>query len=183
MKNLYGIGAGRKTLNNRLLSRGYHAYIPTRKFLPVDHPPLCLKWSQRWQSLTMAHWQYVIVSDESRFQLVDGRFRVHHVPGECLQQKCQAYRVQVGGGLVHVWGAFHSGAKSHLVLSDRHPTDELYMGNLQNTLVPFTRQHFGDNYQDDHATPHHARVFFDFLQQSNVTKMEQPAILPDCNPI
>ena len=58
-------------------------------------------------------------------------------------------------------------------------------GILQNTLVPFDRNYFGDNYryQDDNATPHRARIVLDFLQQGNVTKMEQPPRSPDCNPI
>ena len=51
--------------------------------------------------------------------------------------------------------------------------------------MPFARHYFGDNYryQDDNATPHRARVVLDFLQQGNVTKMEQPPRSPDCNPI
>ena len=49
-------------------------------------------------------------------------------------------------------------------------------GILQNTLVPFARHYFGDN-----STPHRARVVLDFLQQGNVTKMEQPPRSPDCN--
>ena len=67
-----------------------------------------------WQNLTIYYWQHVIFRDESRFQLytVDGRFRVHRLPGEGFQQRCQIYRAQTDGGLVHVWGAFHSGAKS-----------------------------------------------------------------------
>ena len=36
-------------------------------------------------------------------------------------------------------------------------------------------------YQDDNATPYRARVALDFLQQGNVTKMDQPEKLPDCN--
>ena len=62
---------------------------------------------------------------------------------------------------------------------------ELYIGILWNVLAPFARQHIGHNYrnQDDSATPHHARVVLDFLQQGSVTKMEQPARSPDCNPI
>ena len=39
------------------------------------------------------------------------------------------------------------------------------------------------HYQNDNATPHHAQVVLDFLQQGNVTKMEQPARSADCNPI
>ena len=85
----------------------------------------------------------------------------------------------------HIWGAFHSGAKSTLVLPEWYLTGELYRSILWNTLVPFARRHLGNNYcyQDDNATPHHARVVLDFLKQGNVTKMEQLARSPDCNPI
>ena len=56
---------------------------------------------------------------------------------------------------------------------------------LQNAFVPFARQHFGDNYrcQDDNATSHCAQVVCDFLQEGNVTNMEQPAKSLGCNPI
>ena len=71
------------------------------------------------------------------------------------------------------------------MLPDGYLTGVLYRGILQNTLVPFARHYFGDNYryQDDNATPHRARVVLDFLQQGNVTKMEQPPRSPDCNPV
>ena len=134
----------------------------------------------------MAHWQHVIFGDESRFQLypVDGRLRVRRLPGERFRPGCQAHRVQAGGGSVHVWGAFHNSAKSPLVLPDGYFTGVLYRGILQNTLVPLARHYFGDNYryQDENAT-HRTRVVLDFLQQGNVTKMEQPPRSPDCNPI
>ena len=133
------------------------------------------------------HWQHVIFGDESRFQLyaVDGRLRVRRLPDERFRPGCQAHRVQAGGGSVHVWGAFHNSAKSPLVLPDGYLTGVLYRDILQNTLVPFARHHFGDNYryQDDNATPHRVRVVLNFLQQGNVTKMEQPPRSPDCNPI
>ena len=191
MRNLCGMRAGRTTVNNRLLSRGYRACRPTTKpLLTANHRRLRLEWAQRWRNLTVAHWpcwQHVIFGDESRFQLcpVDGRLRVRRLPGERFRPGCQVHRVQAGGGSVHVWGAFHNSAKSPLVLPDGYLTGVLYRGILQNTLVPFARHYFGDNYryQDDNATPHRARVVLDFLQQSNVTKMEQPPRSPDCNPI
>ena len=188
MRNLYGMRAGRTTVNNRLLSHGYRAYRPTTKpLLTANHRHLRLEWAQRWRNLTVAHWQHVIFGDESRFQLypVDGRLRLRRLPGERFRPGCQAHRVQAGGGSVHVWGAFHNSAKSPLVLPDGYLTGMLYRGILQNTLVPFARHYFGDNYryQDDHATPHRARVVLDFLEQGNVTKMEQPPRSPDCNPI
>ena len=126
----------------------------------------------------------LLTSPDSNFP-VDGKLRECRLPGEHFQQRCQAYRVHTGGGLVHIWGACHSGAESPVVLPDIYLTSELYRGILWNTLVPFARQHFGDNYQyqDDNASPHHAQVVLDFLQQANVTMMEQPARYPHCNPI
>ena len=188
MRNLYGMRAGRTVVNNRLLSRGYRAYRPTTKpLLTANHRRLRLEWAQRWRNLTVAHWQHVIFGDESRYQLypVDGRLRVRRLPGERFRPGCQADMVQAGCGSVHVWGAFHNSAKCPLVLPDGYLTGVLYRGILQYSLVPFARHYFGDNYryQDDNATPHRARVVLDFLQQGNVTKMEQPPRSPDCNPI
>ena len=56
---------------------------------------------------------------------------------------------------------------------------------MSGTLVPLVRQHFGDNfhYQDDNATPHRSRVLTDYLQQEDITKMDQHAQSTDCNPI
>ena len=178
---------GRITINNRFMSHGYSAYGPTRKLLLTAYPRhVCLEGAQKWQNPTMAHWQHVIFGDKSRFQLylVDGRLRVHCLPGECFQQRCQGYRVQAGGGSVHVWVAFHSGAKSLLLLPDRYLISELYRGIFQITLVPFAGQHFRDNYRylDNNATPHHARVVLDFLQQGNITKLGQPERSLDYNP-
>ena len=139
MRNLYGMIAGRTTVNNQLLSSGYRAYRPTMKpLLTANHRRICLEWAQRWRNLTVVHWQHVIFGDESRFQLnpVDGRLRVCRLPGERFRPGCQAHRVQAGGGSVHIWGVFHNSAKSPLVLPDGYLTSVLYRGILQNTLVP-----------------------------------------------
>lgn len=188
MRNLYGVRAGRKTINNRLVERGYRARRPLRKTpLTAYHRRMRLAWAQRWRNLTVVHWQHIIFGDESRFQLypVDGRMRVRRLPGERFLEDCQVDRVQAGGGSIHVWGAFHNDAKSPLVPLDRNVNGVVYRDILRDTLVPFARQHFGDNfrYQDDNATPHHARVVTAYLQQEDITKMEQPSRSPDCNPI
>ena len=125
MRTLYGMRAGQKTISNRLLCRGYCAYRPTGKpLLTANHRRLRLEWAQRWQNLKMAHLLHVILSDRSNSQHypAHGRLRVRCLPGERFQQRWQAYRVQAGGGSVHVWRAFHSGAKSSRVLPDRNLT-------------------------------------------------------------
>ena len=128
-----------------------------------------------------------IFDDESGFQQypVDGRLKLRRLPGEHFQQMFEAYGVQAVSCSVHVWGAFHSGAKSPHVLPDRYLISELHRSILRNTFVPFARQHNGDNsrYQDDTAAPHHPRVVLDLLQQGKTTDIEQPERLPDCKPI
>ena len=97
--------AGRTTVNNRLLSRGYQAYKPTTKpLLTANHRRLRLEWAQRWRNLTVAHWQQVIFGDESRFQLypVDDRLRVRRLPGERFRPGCPAHRSK----LVAVWSTY-----------------------------------------------------------------------------
>ena len=152
--------------------------------LTASHHRLCLNSHKNDRTWQWPIWQHVIFGDESRFQLypVDGRFRLCNFLGEHFQQRCQVYWVQAGGGSVHDYGAFHSSAKSSVLLPDRYLTSELYRGILRNTLVPFCRQHIGDNFrhEDDNDTPHSARVVLDFHQLVNVTKMEQPARSPDC---
>ena len=159
MRNLYGMRAGRKTINNRLLSRGF--------LLPII---AVSTWSGHRGGKT---WRWPLIACHLHWLVqiptlpVDGGLRAWHLPGERFQQRCQGYRVQAGGGQIHIWGAFHSGlqvalyphrlcylhypdpdpdgAKSPPVLSDRYLTGKLYRGILWNTSVPFARQHFGDN--------------------------------------
>ena len=105
MRNLYGVSVGRRTINNRLVARGYHARrIPRNPLVTANHHRLRIDWSR--QNLTVAAWSHVIWGDEWSFQLypVDGHMGVRRLPGECFQQDCQAARVQAGGSSVHVWG-------------------------------------------------------------------------------
>ena len=88
MRNFYGMRAGRKTMNSRLLFRAYRAYRPTRKpLLTANHSCLRLGWAQSWQNRIMALWQRVIFGDESGFQLylVNGRRRLYSLPDERFQ--------------------------------------------------------------------------------------------------
>ena len=45
-RNLYGMRAGRETINNQILSHGYHAYRSTGKsLLTANYYHLCLEWA------------------------------------------------------------------------------------------------------------------------------------------
>ena len=62
------------------------------------------------------------------------------------------------------------------------PTDELYRGIFRNTVVPFPRQHFGDNYryQDDKFTVLSSTLF---PSAGQCYQDGTPARSPVCNPI
>ena len=61
----------------------------------------------------------------------------------------------------------------------------VYRNILRDTLIPFSRQYFGNNfrYQDDNTTPHRSRVETDYLHKDYITKMDQPPHCLACNPI
>ena len=91
-KNFYGVRVGHKTINKRIVARGYRAHRIQRKpLLTASHRQLHLDWARRWQNPTVAAWSHVIWGDESHFQLclVDGRMRVHRLSGEPFQQDGQ----------------------------------------------------------------------------------------------
>ena len=84
-----------------------------------------------------------------------------------------------------VWGAIHHGAKSDLVFIDRTLNQFGYMDILRNTMLPFARRTFQQNfvYVQDNATPHAARRTAAFLQHEQVEVMAWPPRSPDMNPI
>ena len=78
---------------------------------------------------------------------------------------------------------FHNNLKSPLVPLDRNVNGVVYRDILRDTLMPFVRQHFAENFpcQEDSSMPHHVRVVTAYLQQGDITKMDQPSRSPDCN--
>ena len=61
MKNSYGVWFGHKTINNRLMARGYPPWrILGKSLLTANHRQLRLDWAQSWQNLTAAARRHVI---------------------------------------------------------------------------------------------------------------------------
>lgn len=178
----------RETVNRRLVQRGYRARRPIKvPRLTIRHKVLRLQWARDHQHLTVQHWQHVIFADESRFLLyrVDGRIRVRRLAGERLHEACVQETLIGGGGSVHVWGAFHSGAKSDLVVLRANVTGVRYRDLMRHDLLPWARNEFRNNfrYQHDNAPAHTARVVRDFMDQEGVLMLSQPSCSPDANPI
>lgn len=137
--------------------------------------------------MPVQHWQNVVFSDESRFLFyrVDGRIRVRRMVNERPANDIEQPYVQAGGGGVTVWGAFHHGAKSPLVVLNGNLNQDGYLDILRDEMLPFARRTLGRNfvYQDDNAPAHRARRVDAFLNGQRVNRMMWPAYSPDMNPI
>lgn len=187
-QNAIGVPVSRTLVNGRLIQAGYRARRPLRKpLLKQNHRQRRLQWARDHLRLGPQHWNHVIFSDESRFEVYrhDGRIRVRRRVEELYHEACILPRVQAGGGGVTVWGAFHAGAKSDLVILDGNLDQHQYRRILEQTMLPFARQTFQDNFvfQDDNAPAHRARTVAAFLQNQGVEQLPWPAYSPDMNPI
>ena len=93
--------------------------------------------------------------------------------------------MQAGGGGLTVWASFHAGGKPDLVFLEETINQHRYRDILQQTLIPFARATFRDNFvfQDDNARPHRAHMIQDIIQANSIEHMEWPALSPDMNPI
>ena len=128
----------RLTVNWRLLERGYQARRPIKKpKLTASHKGLCPHFARQHRNLTIHHWPHVVFGDESRFLLhrVDGWDRVRRLREEALRNDCVMSNQTGGGDSVHVWGAFHHGGASDLVVPDRNVTGVLYRDILDQNLT------------------------------------------------
>ena len=164
MRNLYGVRVGRKTINNWLVVRGYHALGILRKPLPapprlgtevaeIDCGRLVPRHLWRWatSSAVPCRWPHGSLS----------------TAGRALPARPPDWGGGGGGG----GGAFHGGVTLPFVLLVRN-VDGVYRDILRDTLVPFARQHFGDDfrYKEDNATPHRSSVVTDYLQKRTSLK-------------
>lgn len=187
-QQLTNVPVSRRLVNQRLVRAGYRARRPVRKpMLTRHHRQRRLQWARDHQRLYPQHWNHVIFSDESRFLLyrTDGRVRVRRLAHEAYNNACIVPRVQAGGGGLTVWAAFHAGGKTDLVFLDGNLNQHRYLDILEETLVPFARATFQNNFvfQDDNARPHRARLIQNYLDNNQIEHMEWPAMSPDMNPI
>ena len=90
---------------------------------------------------------------------VDGRHPVRRATNERFVESCVTPIIVVESGFVHVWGSFHHGTVSGLVLLDRNVNAALNRDVLHGNMLPWARADFRYNFrfQHDHAPEHRAR--------------------------
>ena len=102
---------------------------------------------------------------------------------ECLRNSVQ--QVQQSGVSLMFWGDIMWGRRTPLVVMECAETASRYMNDILRPLVLPYRQNIREAFvfMDDNSRSHRAHVENDFLQDSDIARLEWPACSPDMNSI
>lgn len=177
------------TVKRRLHELGFVARRPAvSPLLTPRHRTIRLSWAMA-RCHFRSQWHRIIFSDESRIKLrpMDGRVRVWRRTSERFNENCQVHSVEYGGGSIHVWGGICKGGRTELVVMKKTVNGAAYIEVLQNHLIPFAQEKFGDlgqcHFQDDNAPAHRAVLVRTFKESAGIRSISWPARSPDLNPI
>ena len=177
-----------RTLQKYLHEEGFYARVGKRKpFVNEINRKKRLEWAKErinWNS----EWNYVIWSDESRFEVFggDGRHNVWRLPKEKYDVDCLVSTFKSGRKGTMVWGCFSSNGLGPLVRIDGRQTAKDYIEVLNNNLLPYLENIGKENgyfFQDDNAPIHRAKRTMDWFSEKNVSHLSWPPQSPDLNPI
>lgn len=184
-----GVAISDSTVRRRLREQNLRPYKPaTGPQLTTAHRQARLRFARDHVNWTIAQWESVLFSDESRMTLYgsDGRRNVMRRPGERYSQCCIRETVSYGGGSVMFWGGISLTGRTELVFIRRGAlTAARYITEiLEDHVVPYAG-YIGENFElmHDNARPHVARITTDYLEEVGIRVMSWPARSPDLNPI
>ena len=176
-------------MRNRLHDAGLRARRPairvplTRRHIQerLDFAHLHLHW-------TIADWEPVLFTDESRFciDFTDRRARVWRLPTEIFHPDSVAEHNRYGGGSIMVWGGISLRGRTELrVINNGTRTAQRYRDEILDVHMRPYAGAIGPDFllMDDNATVHRARIVQEYLQKERIERMDWPARSPDLNPI
>ena len=84
-----------------------------------------------------------------------------------------------------LWGSFHFGGKSGLVIFESPMNQQVYRWVLRQNLFPWARGSFRNNFVlvQENAPPYKARATMILFENKDVQVMDWPAKSPGMNPI
>lgn len=150
-----------------------------------------LNWAREHKNWTIADWEKVLWTDESKFEIFGTKRRVfvRRQSNERVNDACTVASVKHGGGSVMVWGCFGGSAVGDLVRIQGILKKEGYKKILEDSAVPCGTRLIGPEFifQQDNDPKHTSRLCENFLkakeQQGVLKLMIWPPQSPDLNPI
>lgn len=145
------------------------------------------QWAAEHELDTLEQWSLVLFSDESKINRIgcDGRQRIRRAQHERLKPFAMQPTLVGGGGSLMVWGCMSASGVGPIVRMHGSVNGECYRDLLQDTVLPYIRQHLPANtvFQQDNAPCHTARIVTQLLRDEDVTVLRWPAQSPDLSPI
>ncbi|GFY03953.1 transposable element Tcb2 transposase [Trichonephila clavipes] len=153
----------------RCLAEGHLGSRRPLRVLPLTptHQRLRLKWCRARGKWTIAEWNQVVFSDESRFNLSsdDNRVRVWRPRGERLNPAFTLQRHTASTAGVMAWCAIAYNTRSPLVLIRGTMTAQGYVHDiLQPHVLPLMQPFPGAMFQQDNARPYIAWMSQDYIR-------------------
>lgn len=161
-----------------------------------DKPALSVKnikkryeFAKRHQDWTIADWNRVIWSDESKINRFcsDGRSWYWKRDGESLQPRHVKGTIKHGGGSVMVWGCMTAKGTGFLCKIDNIMDSELYKAILDGELKQSIEWYNIDTktaiFQQDNDPKHTSKLVKEYLEQQEYGLLQWPPQSPDMNPI
>jgi Transposase/DDE superfamily endonuclease len=167
-----------------------------RPLLTKEHARQRLEWARRWQHLTLEDWKRIIWSDECAVQRDSDGAVVWVFRHQNAREKYDPKNIRgktKGGYLFQlIWGCFAGSKLGPIVFVDGTVDSDVYMGILQENLLPFIDALVADGlaspvFQQDNATSHASKKTRDWfkvaMKEHGFLLMEWPPNSPDLNPI
>jgi transposase len=176
------------TLKRHLHKNNIYGRVGAKKpFVNAANRIKRLSWAKNKKNW-VDEWNYIIWSDESRFEVFrgDGRKYVWRNTQEKYNPKCLIPTFKSGQESVMVWACFTKNKLGPLVRLEGRITAKIYIEMLENYLLPFINSLENENeytFQEDNAPIHTANIAKKWKKDNNIESLPWPAQSPDLNPI
>jgi transposase len=180
--------ASASTVRRALHADGYFGRVAVRKpFVNETNRRIRLAWARErltWKT----EWDFIIWSDESKFELTRNRRRkwVWRRAEQRMDVKCLAPTIKGGDKSVMVWGCFTRFSVGPLVRLEGRLSAKDYIQVLEKNLIPYLaglEDKGAFIFQDDNAPIHSAEKTKRWLAKKRIPCLPWPAQSPDLNPM
>ena len=177
------------TVARRLAEKGIRRRVAKHKpWLSEKHRAARLQWAKNHAHFTLADWEKVLWTDESRFTIFEcskRRIYVSRRPGEEYLRECLRPTVKYGGKAVMVWGYFAAAGVGELHQIRSIMDGNAYLRIVRNIGLPNATSLLGPGYiyQQDNDPKHTCKTVHKFLCATGTQVMQWPSQSPDLNPI
>lgn len=185
-----GIKVSRNTVSRTFQQAGYVARVKKKKpLLTPAHMKRRLQWALEFQKFKIEDWEYVVWSDETKFNLFnsDGKEYYWTNNSGVLSPDSVKATKKYGGGCIMVWDCMTWDGLGVCKKIEGNMNAEVYSKILKEELIAslalykMNPEHI--IFQQDNDPKHTSRLAKDTLEELNIEVMEWPAQSPDLNPI